>query len=326
MSEASHTNAGIPKRPSDEYSDEGRKYSRNLAESDGIRNTKLVAEHYNARPEVGVQKRKESSIFRMKSFNNWVKSVLIGQYAKRGDRVLDMGCGKGGDLLKWSKAKISELVGADVASVSIQQAEQRYQSMRGAKFAASFHAIDCWTESLYKVIPKDKMFDVVSMQFCLHYAFETEAKARMMLQNVSQNLRPGGTFIGTLPDAYWIVKKVKSVEGLSFGNDIYKIEFEQKDTFPTFGHKYWFTLEDAIDNCPEYLVHFPTFEKLAKEYGLELIKKRKFHHLYKDALENEEFTNLLHRMNVVDERESITKEEWEAAGIYLAFAFRKMES
>ncbi|KAK9727997.1 mRNA cap guanine-N7 methyltransferase [Basidiobolus ranarum] len=326
MSDPSPLDSGVSKRPSEERSVGSNKYARNQQESEGIKNTKLVAEHYNARPEVGVQKRKESSIFRMKSFNNWVKSVLIGQYAKRGDRVLDMGCGKGGDLLKWSKAKISDLVGADLASVSIQQAEQRYQTMRGAKFTAKFFAIDCWTESLSKVIPQDKMFDVVSMQFCLHYSFETEDKARMMLKNVSQNLRTGGTFIGTLPDAYWIVKKLKAVDGLSFGNHIYKIEFDQKETFPTYGHKYWFTLEDAIDNCPEYLVHFPTFEKLAKEYGLELIKKRKFHHLYSDALNNEEFTNLLHRMNVVDERESISEEEWEAAGIYLAFAFRKIES
>lgn len=37
-------------------------------------------------------------------------------------------------------------------------------------------------------------FDVVSMQFCMHYAFETAAKAQMMLENVSHFLRPGGRF------------------------------------------------------------------------------------------------------------------------------------
>lgn len=39
------------------------------------------------------------------------------------------------------------------------------------------------------------------MQFCMHYAFETEAKVRTMLENVVQHLRPGGVFIGTIPDA-----------------------------------------------------------------------------------------------------------------------------
>jgi hypothetical protein len=70
-----------------------------------------VADHYNSRPDVGVEKRKESTIFRLKSFNNWLKSVLIGRYARPKDRVLDVGVGKGGDLLKWSKAKIRFFVG-----------------------------------------------------------------------------------------------------------------------------------------------------------------------------------------------------------------------
>lgn len=92
----------------------------------------------NARPDVGVSQRQESPIIGLKSFNNWVKSVLITRFAHpaladspvspaeaegmgRGrpgerpggvkGRVLDMGCGKGGDLTKWSKARIKEYVG-----------------------------------------------------------------------------------------------------------------------------------------------------------------------------------------------------------------------
>jgi mRNA (guanine-N7-)-methyltransferase len=44
-------------------------------------------------------------------------------------------------------------------------------------------------------------FDVVTMQFCMHYAFQSVSKARMMLENVSRYLKPGGTFIGTIPDS-----------------------------------------------------------------------------------------------------------------------------
>lgn len=44
-------------------------------------------------------------------------------------------------------------------------------------------------------------FDVTSLQFCMHYAFESEEKVRVMLDNVSRFLRPGGTFMGTIPDS-----------------------------------------------------------------------------------------------------------------------------
>jgi mRNA (guanine-N7-)-methyltransferase len=48
-------------------------------------------------------------------------------------------------------------------------------------------------------------FDIVSIQFSVHYAFETEEKARTLLKCVSGALKPGGAFVGTVPNAYWVV-------------------------------------------------------------------------------------------------------------------------
>lgn len=47
------------------------------------------------------------------------------------------------------------------------------------------------------------------MQFALHYSWSTEARARRALANISALLRPGGTLIGTMPDANVIVKKLR---------------------------------------------------------------------------------------------------------------------
>jgi hypothetical protein len=71
----------------------------------------------NARPNTNVTARNDSPIIGLKRFNNWVKSVLIAKHGRRENadapkvRVLDLGCGKGGDLPKWSKAGTAEYVG-----------------------------------------------------------------------------------------------------------------------------------------------------------------------------------------------------------------------
>lgn len=48
-------------------------------------------------------------------------------------------------------------------------------------------------------------FDICSCQFALHYSFSSEAATRQLLFNATQALRPGGFFVGTIPDANMIV-------------------------------------------------------------------------------------------------------------------------
>ncbi|KAI9499274.1 guanine-N(7)-methyltransferase domain-containing protein [Zychaea mexicana] len=312
---------------------DSNKVSRTHTRTDAAKSAHLVAKHYNDRPDVGVEKRKESKIIRLRSFNNWIKSVLIQRHVRQRDTVFDMGCGKGGDLNKFAKARIHHLVAADVAHVSLEQMQKRYRTLRTKSFTAEFYAMDCYKELIAPKLHRSIGFDAVSMQFCLHYAFETEEKARTMLENVSTRLRSGGRFIGTMPDANWIVKRVREQpKGVNkFGNSIYHIDFEDtiqdenKETgFSKFGCKYMFHLEDAVD-CPEYLVHWPTFERLAKSYGLKLTFKQNFHELYRDAARDKEFGWLLQKIGVVGGSQSeMSEEEWEAARVYLAFAFEKM--
>ncbi|KZT09419.1 uncharacterized protein LAESUDRAFT_722386 [Laetiporus sulphureus 93-53] len=327
------------KRDSEDMEDDGRKKRRRTGD------VGLVVEHYNARPDVGVSQRQESPIIGLKSFNNWVKSVLITRFAHpalvadseaRGSlrgRVLDIGCGKGGDLTKWSKARIREYVGIDIAAISVEQARLRHMSLRGGpRFAASFFALDCYEHDLHDGLPPALLarpFDVVSMQFCMHYAFESEKKARCMLKNVADNLRSGGIFIGTIPDSTQLMDRLDSLppnaEELSWGNSVYKVRFEDRAHRPLFGHRYWFFLRDAVDDVPEYVVQWDNFIKLAAEYGLRCVYKKEFHQVFEEHHTHPEFGPLLERMKVVDAdgESQMDEDQWEAANIYVAFAFEK---
>jgi len=167
------------------------------------------------------------------------------------------------------------------------------------------------------------------MQFCMHYAFETVQKARIMLENVSRWLRPGGIFVGTIPNAEQLLERLDALpedaEDLSFGNSVYKIRFDEREKKPIFGHKYWFFLQDAVENVPEYIVRWQNFVEMATEYGLDLKYKEEFHEVFEEHQEHPEFGPLMVRMKVMEANgeSSMNEDQWEAANIYIAFAFEK---
>lgn len=267
----------------------------------------IVAAHYNHLEEKGLKERFNSPIFYLRNFNNWVKSVLIQEYTDkirekdygRPLRVLDICCGKGGDLSKWQKARVEHAIFADIAEVSIDQCKTRYEDLRlrsGRLFSAEFIATDCTKNTLRdKYKDPSIKFDLASCQFGLHYSFESLGQARRMLSNISECLKPDGYFFGTIPDAYEIISRSKKSQSGSFGNRIFNIKllFDPEEGYPLFGGKYDFHLEGVVD-CPEFLVNFELFLKLAKEYGLELVYKARFDDFFKNF--SDKYKDLLQRI------------------------------
>jgi mRNA (guanine-N7-)-methyltransferase len=129
----------------------GPDYSRRkVSEAKYTGNNGLVADHCeycykstlmqrlitdNSRQEVGLEARELSPIIGLRKFNNWIKSVLIGKFAHRphngpGANVLDLGCGKGGDLQKWKQARIRRMVGLGESLAALdceEDADDRYR-------------------------------------------------------------------------------------------------------------------------------------------------------------------------------------------------------
>nr|GMC55229.1 mRNA cap guanine-N7 methyltransferase 1 [Ipomoea batatas] len=298
-----------------------------------------VADHYSARTNQTLEEREASPIIHLKKLNNWIKSVLIQLYTKRGDVVLDLACGKGGDLIKWDKAKISYYVGIDIAEGSIEDCRTRYngeadhhQRRKKFSFPARLICGDCFEVQLDRALADDMPFDIISCQFAMHYSWSTEARARRALANVSALLRPGGIFIGTMPDANVIIKKLREAKGLGFGNSVYSIEFSEeyseKKFRPSnpFGIKYKFHLQDAVD-CPEWIVPFHVFKEIAEEYDLELVFAKNSHAFVDEYMKKPEFIELMRRLGALgdgnQDQSTLSPDEWDAAYLYLSYVLRK---
>ncbi len=186
-------------------------------------------------------------------------------------------------------------------------------------------------ETIAEFLNDSHMFDVVSCQFAMHYAFESEGRVRHLLKNVTDRLKPGGFFIGTTTDANVLVRKLRATDGLEITNGVYRIVFDPAFSSKRFartkpfGIRYTFTLDAKVVDCPEFLVHFPTFEKLAAEYDLELVLLCNFHNFFLEFSSDDypEYQQLLFNMRVVDENGTIPVQQWDAIYLYTAFAFRK---
>jgi len=145
-----------------------------------------------------------------------------------------------------------------------------------------------------------------------------------LLYNVTCRLNPGGWFIGTIPDSFKIVKELRAANGLDIGNEVYSLRsFESKVHFKPFGSKYIFSLEDSVDDCPEFLVHMKVLRKIADEFDLDLKLDSNFHHFFQDQIKSPTNVDLLWGMKALDENGRMTQMEWEAAGLYKVFAFQK---
>ncbi|KAG8375059.1 hypothetical protein BUALT_Bualt10G0060500 [Buddleja alternifolia] len=252
--------------------------------------TKIVADPYSGRTNQTLEQREASPIIHLKKLNNWLhstESVLIQLYAKRGDAVLDLACGK------------------------IEDCRTRYngdadhhQRRKKYCFPARLICGDCFEVRLDKFLAEDAPFDICSCQFAMHYSWSTEARARRTLVNVSALLRPGGIFIGTMPDANVIIKKLREAKGLHFGNIVYWIRFNEefenkklKSSSP-FGIKYTFHLEHAVD-CAEWIVPFPVFKAWVEEYGFELVFVKNSHVFVEEYLKKPELVALMRRLGAL---------------------------
>lgn len=193
-----------------------------------------AAQFYNQLQRNATSDRADSLLFHMRAMNNWVKSILINEFAKRDDRVLDLACGKGGDLMKWAKRSISKYVGVDIAQKSLEDAVERFSGnaqhrdldvafVQGdlGRVSLTEDVLHCWSRDAgwHDAVPLQErgFFNVVSIQFSFHYMFGEEQRANRFFRTVHELLVDGGVFIATTVDPNKVL--MKYFQGLNSPSD-----------------------------------------------------------------------------------------------------------
>jgi len=121
------------------------------------------------------KERKNVYFFNMRRYHNWIKRKFIYKYSHKATALLDLACGKGGDLAKWCDNNIKYVEGYDCDSNSVKEAQHRSEKMvekpTTKNFNYSFFVKNLATEQ----IVTQSQFDIATCFFAIHYFFESES-------------------------------------------------------------------------------------------------------------------------------------------------------
>ena len=127
----------------------------------------------------------------VRKFHNFSKKTLIQNCARKGQYVLDVGCGFGGDLKKWNDCGVF-LDACDPLEESLVEARSRAKTL-GIEHARFFHGdiLAC----------PDRVYDVICYNFSLHYIFQSRDLFFKSIRAIRERLRRGCLLIGYIPDS-----------------------------------------------------------------------------------------------------------------------------
>ena len=203
----------------------------------------------------------------MRNFNNLLKQQLITDWCYQKD-VLDLGSGKGGDLLKYSKSQVNCLKCvepdthfADEMEARIRNNPQHFKSMK-------INIIRSKAESLQ--LPPGTKFPVISLFFVLTFFFKSATLLNKLLDVINNYLADHGVLIGTTMIGSELRQKL-SVSPHSLETQLFKIEQTMWGD-SSFGNEIVIDLKNtqtATSQC-EYLVDFNMFCQMLADRGIYL--------------------------------------------------------
>ena len=200
-----------------------------------------------------------SSLDALRTLNNIMKSSLIERFVK-GQRVLDLGSGKGGDLFKYSKHGAAFLQMVEPNSSHIQALRERLATNKPQLAQMATQVIQCTAQDL----TLHSTFKVISAFFILTFFFSSEELLDCLVRVIDEHLEPGGVLIGATMLGQQLHKILQSCSHLH--SSAYTVE-RVRLTNTAYGNEIVLDLKDTetATKQTEFLVDFNVFaQKLAQ--------------------------------------------------------------
>ena len=103
-----------------------------------------------------LKNRENSSIYELRILNNVLKKILIHKYLKPTNRVVDLACGKGGDIIKFNAGKASHVSFVDITQASLEEVKKRIKNMKRLNFSFDITTASVHSPSLLEGLEKTR--------------------------------------------------------------------------------------------------------------------------------------------------------------------------
>ena len=264
----------------------------------------MIRRHYNRAAQETAQERSESDHLALRRFHNALKLTLLRlamQDAPYIDSVLDVACGRGGDVSKWASLNARHYTGIDIAQEALATARQRYAhlSMPQRYLCADMHRHADYTEEEGPA----RRHTAISVQFALQYVGKIKTRFHALWRAWAGQLAPGpaSRVICTFTDALVLARVALTAmrrdgicsekdvtDGIETGNNMVRLYFpvrtcralfavlNGKD--PPWGLEVRWQLGHLVDaSCVEYLLWPHHVDAAVRAAGLRVRDTRNFH-------------------------------------------------
>ena len=225
--------------------------------------------------------RKNDYFYNMRVFHNYIKRYLYNKYANNIDNLLEIAIGKGGDLDKWIKNDIKNVIGYDINEYYLKECLRRYNCRNELTPSLSLFLGDL-SKDIIQSFPYK--FDVISAMFSFHYFFESKQSFNTIMQSILNNCTNDTIFMGTIFDNKQINNIFSQLPFFDENNDIrFDIKkYDSSTNVPAALNKINVYMKNSVLDTPmdEYLIDFDQFVIEMKKYNFILIESNLFEYFY----------------------------------------------
>ena len=210
----------------------------------------------------------------MRKYHNREKLNFLKESFSEGDVIVDIGSGRGGDLLKWKQLNLSKVYSVEPNRENLDILEERASNIDiDYSIVTLNYGIDD-VKKLKNDVNFGEVDGIVSF-FSLTFLFKDEKTYKNLLKSLKL-FRPGTNFIGMVMDGLSVSDLLDDFRiddnYALYSNSAFQIE-QKSDFIGGFGNEIEISIFDQtsmVKDQIEYLFYFSKFIKDMKKIGYEI--------------------------------------------------------